>query len=319
MKNGILNELITVMKERVPKGQNLASNLADILCMGKEAVYRRLRGEVSFSIEEVAIISHKLGISIDQVVGDHHSNKVTFDLNLHHSSNAIDSYYEILNRYLQIFDFVKEDNSTEIYTASNLLPFTLYSSFENLSKFRLSRWIYQHGQIKTPHSLADMQVEKKIVQAHKKLSESVKQCPKTFFIWDTSIFHSFVNEIKYFASLHMITPNDVANLKEELYQLLTYIETLSSKGEFSEGRKVYFYLSNINFEATYSYIEKLNYQISLLRIYSINSMDSQSPHICQMQRDWILSLKRHSTLISESGEAQRIIFLQNQKSIIDTL
>jgi hypothetical protein len=56
-----------------------------------------------------------------------------------------------------------------------------------------------------------------------------------------------------------------------------------------------------------------------LRIYSINSMDSQSPHICQMQRDWILSLKRHSTLISESGEAQRIIFLQNQKSIIDTL
>ena len=142
---------------------------------------------------------------------------------------------------------------------------------------------------------------------------------QTFFIWDTSIFHSFVNEIKYFASLHMITLNDVANLKEELYQLLTYIETLSSKGEFGEGRKVYFYLSNINFEATYSYIEKLNYQISLLRIYSINSMDSQSPHICQMQRDWILSLKRHSTLISESGEAQRIIFLQNQESIIDTL
>ena len=106
MKNGILIELITVMNERAPLGQNLASNLADILCMGKEAVYRRLRGEVSFSIEEVAIISHKLGISIDQVVGDHHSNKVTIELNLHHSSNAIDSYYEILHRYLLIFDFV---------------------------------------------------------------------------------------------------------------------------------------------------------------------------------------------------------------------
>ena len=48
MKNGILNELIAVMKERVPQGQNLASVLADILFMGKEAVYRRLRGEVSF-------------------------------------------------------------------------------------------------------------------------------------------------------------------------------------------------------------------------------------------------------------------------------
>lgn len=46
MKNGILNELIAVMKERVPQGQNLASVLADILFMGKEAVYRRLRGEM---------------------------------------------------------------------------------------------------------------------------------------------------------------------------------------------------------------------------------------------------------------------------------
>jgi hypothetical protein len=48
-------------------------------------------------------------------------------------------------------------------------------------------------------------------------------------------------------------------------------------------------------------------------------MDSQSPHICQMQRDWILSLKRHSTLISESGEAQRIVFMQKQHEVIEAL
>ena len=42
MKNGIVNELITAMKERIPKGQNLGISLADILYMGKEAVYRRL-------------------------------------------------------------------------------------------------------------------------------------------------------------------------------------------------------------------------------------------------------------------------------------
>ncbi len=319
MKNGILNELITVMKERVPHGQNLASILADILCMGKEAVYRRLRGEVSFSIEEIAVISSKLGISIDQVVGSHNSNKVTFDLNLLHTSNAIESYYEILNRYQQIFEYVKDDSTTEIYTAANLLPFTLYSSYEYLSKFRLCRWLYQHGQVRTPHSLSDMYVEKRIEQAHKRLSESARQLPRTYFIWDANIFRSFVNEIRYFASLNLISAEDVRYIKEELHQLLASIENLSSKGEFSEGHKVYFYLSNINFEATYSYIEKTNYQISLLLVYSINSMDSLNPHICQMQRDWILSLKRHSTLISESGEAQRIVFMQKQHEIINTL
>lgn len=44
MKNKIVNELITAMKARVPEKQNLAGYLADTLCMGKEAVYRRLRG-----------------------------------------------------------------------------------------------------------------------------------------------------------------------------------------------------------------------------------------------------------------------------------
>ena len=41
MKNKIVNELITAMKARVPEKQNLAGYLADTLCMGKEAVYRR--------------------------------------------------------------------------------------------------------------------------------------------------------------------------------------------------------------------------------------------------------------------------------------
>ena len=319
MKNGIVNELITAMKERIPKGQNLANSLADILYMGKEAVYRRLRGEVAFTIDEVALLSKKLGNSIDQIIGNHLSNRVTFDMNLLHSPNTLESYYEIISRYQQIFDYVKGDDTTEVYTASNLLPFTLYSSYEYMSKFRLCRWIYQNGQMKTQNSLAEMKVEDRIVKAHNKLSESVKQCRKTYFIWDSNIFLSFVKEIKYFASLNLITEDDVAHLKDELYQLLSVMETLSVKGEFSEGRKVSFYLSNIDFEATYTYIEKQDYQVSLLRVYSINSMDSQSPQICQIQRNWIQSLKRHSTLISESGEAQRIEFLQKQRTVIDTL
>ena len=199
------------------------------------------------------------------------------------------------------------------------MPFTLYSEYEYLSKFRLCRWIYQNGEIKTPNSLRDMQVEDRIVSAHKKLCESVKKCRKTHFIWDTNIFYSFVKEIKYFAVLKLITDDDVLHLKTELYQLLAMMEELSVTGEFSEGGKVCFYLSNIHFEATYSYIEKRDFQISLLRVYSINSMDSQSFHICRMQCNWIQSLKRHSILISESGEMQRIDFLQKQQAIIDSL
>lgn len=53
-KNYIVKELINEMKERIPQGQNLANYLTDTLYMGKEAVYRRLRGEVAFTFDEIA-------------------------------------------------------------------------------------------------------------------------------------------------------------------------------------------------------------------------------------------------------------------------
>ena len=53
-KNYIVKELINEMKDRIPQGQNLANYLTDTLYMGKEAVYRRLRGEVAFTFDEIA-------------------------------------------------------------------------------------------------------------------------------------------------------------------------------------------------------------------------------------------------------------------------
>lgn len=84
----------------------------------------------------------------------------------------------------------------------------------------------------------------------------MKRCGKTYFIWDTDIFHSLVKEIKYFAELNLISANDGIHLKEELLQLLTELERLSVKGQFNNGHEAAIYLSNINFEATYSYITK---------------------------------------------------------------
>lgn len=318
-KNYIVKELINEMKERIPRGQNLANYLTDTLYMGKEAVYRRLRGEVAFTFDEIAVISHNLGISIDQIIGNHLPNRVTFDLNLLHSPNLMESYHEIIERYLRIFSSMKGDSNAEVYSATNSIPFTLYSSYEYLSKFRLCRWIYQNGKLKTPNSLGEMQIPDKIATAHKKLSENLKKAGKTYFIWDSNIFQSFVKEIKYFAGLNLISTSDVMYLKNELQQLLIDLEHLSVKGEFNEKHELYIYLSNIDFEATYTYVSNKDFQISLFRVYSINSMDSQSPQICQIQKNWIQSLKRHSTLISGSGEAQRIAFLEKQRNIIDAL
>ena len=48
--------LIEAAKEKFPAKGQLANILMDTLYMGKEAIYRRLRGEVPFTFQEAAII-----------------------------------------------------------------------------------------------------------------------------------------------------------------------------------------------------------------------------------------------------------------------
>ena len=82
---------------------------------------------------------------------------------------------------------------------------------------------------------------------------------------------------------------------------------------------VHIYVSQINFEATYSYLETSTLQLSLIRVYSINSLTTQDVQMFQSLKEWIQSLKKFSTLISESGEMQRIQFFNQQREIIDAL
>ena len=60
MKDSIVNELITAMKDRLPPGQNLANFLTDTYVSGER---RCIAGFVGgrFTIDEVAQISCKLG------------------------------------------------------------------------------------------------------------------------------------------------------------------------------------------------------------------------------------------------------------------
>ena len=79
------------------------------------------------------------------------------------------------------------------------------------------------------------------------------------------------------------------------------------------------YISNINFEATYSYVASSVYHISLVRVFAINSFATYDEQVFNSVKEWIHSLKKFSTLISQSGEMQRIRFFKTQREIVEGL
>ena len=141
------SELIKAMNEKLPNGTNLANTLIDMLYLGKEAVYRRLRGEVPFTLAEAAMISQKMGVSLDKLAGTNVYSNAIFDLNIIRQTDPLETYYSIVDNYVKIFRDLNHDPSSELCTSSNMIPQTFYLKYELLSKFRMFKWIYQFEKI----------------------------------------------------------------------------------------------------------------------------------------------------------------------------
>ena len=318
MQNELNTSLIEAVKEKLPLKENLANLLIDTLYIGKEAIYRRLRGEVPFTLEEAALISRKLGVSLDNVIGVCFSSNAVFDLNVVDHEDPFETYYSLLKKYVNVLHALQNDPSSSMGTSSNIIPQTLSLKHKSLSKFRLFKWMYQNKHIQCKH-FDKVEVPQKIYDIQNDFVSATGHIHSVYYIWDSMIFHHLINDIQYFAGIHLITEEDKHQIKEELLQLTDELEDLASKGKTEAGNSVHIYVSHINFEATYSYLEADSVQLSLIRVYSINSIATQDCGMFLSLKEWIQSLKKFSTMISESGEMQRIQFFQQQREIISTL
>ena len=129
-----------------------------------------------------------------------------------------------------------------------------------------------------------------------------------------------MNDILYYSSIRLIDPEDVRKLKQELMHFLNYMETLASRGTYSEtGNPIQIYVSNINFDASYSYLETKKMRISMIRAFILNSVVSLDEKAYEIFHNWMQALLKSSTMISVSGEKQRILFFEKQRMIIGSL
>lgn len=319
MKTDMLHDaLLQSVKERLPRGESMASLLMDTLCIGKEAVYRRLRGEVPFSLKEAAAISYTLGVSLDTIIGATTEKSRPFMMKILDYSNPTEIDYAMLQNYVDILRTGRDDPYSELTASANVFPHQLYIKYDYLTRFYLFKWTYHHekGAIKTfedvivPAKLREIQEDSYIEHMHVKT---------TCFIFDNMICQYLVNDIKYFAGIRLISEENVQNLKEDLHRFMNDLEKLAMTARFETGNHVYFYVSNINFESSYSYLQVDNYNISIIEAFVLNAAASVDINNYERLKLWVLSLRRLSTLISQSGELQRIQFFKNQREIINTL
>ncbi|MDR0681338.1 MAG: hypothetical protein LBG15_05760 [Dysgonamonadaceae bacterium] len=322
MKNEYIHDaFLADVRKKIPQNSKLVNMLVDILFIEKEAVYRRLRREVPFTFQEIVFIAKKLGISLDNIIGIgiNTDKSRPFQLKLVEYLTPSEIDYSMMDEYVNIFRQIKAEENTEAAVISNILPQTLYSGFDYISKFYIFKWYYLYYNEKA-RPFHETIVPNKVMNLFTDTFIESKNIQSSYFILDYQLFANLVTDIKYYNSIRLITKEDVLKIKEDLHFFLDYIEEMTISGCFKEtGNQVRLYISEVNIETNYSYLLTQKYNLSLIWTFILTTAASLDEDVFQKMKNWFQSFIRTSTLITITGEKQRIVFFEKQREIINEL
>lgn len=318
VKYNLSESLIKELKLKVSSNSELVSKLSDMLCLEKEAVSRRIRGEVKFSLEEASVISYNMGLSLDSLNGVS-DLKRPFMFKMANFANPKELDYDLISEFVSFLEYIKDSPDTEIGTAAKLIPDAIHLSYQHITRFYLFKWIYQYDNYNNIKRYEDVKGTSKILEILDNMRDLLQHIKNTYYIFDQKIFENFVDDIKYFEGIGLVSRNDIKLLKEDLYTCLDDIELLASKGVNHLGNKVELYLSNLNFEAGFSYVKSEEHKLSTIRAFTMYDIASSDVITFENSLKWVQSLKRASLLISESGEVARTNFFNRQREIVTAL
>jgi len=314
----VSDNLVKAIKERV-SAKNAANILADVLCLNVEAVYRRLRGQVPFTLDEAVKVCKTLNISLESFTGIKDGNKYTFHLDTFQSVDPLKEYCEMLTRITNSMEPLKNDPSTKLYKAHKTLPQEFLYNYNTLSKVYAYILYYQLYSYKPDVKKMSEVVFPEDMHIIQKKSISCVHDFDSIQILDRNIIIDYINTVRYFFELGMISDVEITEIKKELYQVVTDIEKCANTGLSRKGKSMNIYLSNISFDCSYNCMESNSFCVSSLEIYYVDFLSCEDKRIFEVHKSWIMSLLKFSVLISVVDELTRKNFFAQQRHFIDTM
>ena len=312
-------EFLSTLQRIIPQKAILANTITDLLSIDKDAVYRRLRGDVDFSFVEMAVISRKLGISLDEIAGidNEQCRSVRLALPKHIDPAEVD--YDLFKDYISALRLIKDEPDTKIVEYGNLLPHYLYYDYEYITRVLTLRWS-QGSQFGKSLPFHEVTIPEPMRELQKQACFYARHIKSTMFIWDTNMIEQFLSVIKFYAQIRLIKEEDIILLKNDLISFIDEIEKIAITGKYKEtGNEVSIYIGELYAYSNFGYIVSKNMRISQFRAFILNAFTSFDNLLFDEINSWLNAALKLTTLISVSGEKIRADFFNEQRKLIDAL
>ena len=322
LQRELINRIISYHHDG--KRTNAVKNLSDLLSVGKDAIYRRIRGETLLTPDEILVLCQHYNLSLDSLLFQER-NSVLFSFNaFSRKIKSFQDYLEDLKLNLEQFGQIP---TAKVYYNTNEIPIFYYCFFRELISFKFYVWgrnIWNIDYLQNEAFHTDL-IDHQVFDVCEGVLDNYLKV-NTIEMWSLNLFDNTLNQIEYYASTGAFRREDDAlMLCDKLEALVDHMSHMATMGKKSKigHREGYgtlqLYHNEMISTNTLIYLKSEFPAVRVLfTIYgSPNFMKSTDERICDYTEEWIEKIMARSTIISENAARPRNWFFRGIKRRIE--
>lgn len=303
------------LKMQLPSHISLVEEIADLLNISTDSAYRRIRGEKPISFEELQKLCQKYKISLDQLL-HLNSNSILFS-GFYGNQHAFD-FKDYLKHALKQVRQMNEFEKRELFYLTKDIPIFHHFHCRKLAAFKCFFWMrtVMNDPSLYHKTFSEDIVDPQTLDYGRQLVDAYAQLPSTE-IWNLESLTSTLRQIDYYREAQLFShPDDVEIVYDELIRSINHVEEQAELGYKTniEGNQHY---PNIHFKVYINdfvlgdntLLVRLNDSSVTFLVHTVfNYLHTYDKAFNELTYRHFQNIIRKSTLISESGEKERVRF-----------
>lgn len=315
------------LKHSLPPHISIVDEIAGVLNIGNDSVYRRIRGETAISISELKLLCDHFRISLDEVLQLKNDAVVFRAPGINGEVVSFVEYLKGILGQLKYFNSFKQKQLLYFCKDMTFFHFYLYPEIASFKTFFWIKTIQNHPEYQQKSfSFEESSFEDCFVIGQEIIKE-YNQIPCTE-LWNYESINSSISQIQYYRDAGIFAnQSDLNVVVDSLLKTLDHLQLQTEKGfKFMPGASdvsykapLRLYVNEVVLGSNTILAELDDTRLSIITYSVLSYLLTRDPRFNENAFTSFNNLVSRSVLISSTGERERNKFFRSLKEKVRSL
>ena len=315
------------LKHSLPPHISIVDEIAGVLNIGNDSVYRRLRGETAISISELKLLCDHFRISLDEVLQLKNDAVVFRAPGINGEVVSFAEYLQGILGQLKYFNSFKQKQLLYFCKDMTFFHFYLYPEIASFKTFFWIKTIQNHPEYQhKSFSFEESSFEDCFIIGQEIIKE-YNQIPCTE-LWNYESINSSISQIQYYRDAGIFSnQSDLNVVVDSLLKTLDHLQLQTEKGvKFMPGASdvsykapLRLYVNEVVLGSNTILAELDDTRLSIITYSVLSYLLTRDPRFNENAFKSFNNLVSRSVLISSTGERERNKFFRTLKEKVRSL